>query len=549
MANPRIKLISTGRYHLAALRDDNTVVFWGAKRAEFSHDECSNAQNVACGDMFTAIHKDDGSVILKPPFTGDSRAIKAMPEGTVVDKICAGDKFLACLQENTIVIYGAKFNGTPVQLIGPRKKGPITFVDVFCGPQFVMGLSDKGDIHAWGQAAGAAPPDLPDDLGPIKFAAATNDTIVVIKADDTLAGAGPAGIVEGEFKFVKGCGSYFIGIKTDNTVISWGQQKVALPGDLKATYVCGGAAYALCINMDDDVVSFGHGNYGETTVPLIYAAPKVFDTVEQMVPPDVILSLDPAANPVSIANIPTVSDVTIGGDVSVSDFLMHHQGNGCIFEHRGRQSGTTKSFIKDQIESGDAIFYKCLAKKNFNPPHERGTFEPDNVVNLQYVKLALNGTFYVSAKDALKLFSAHQFWRLVPTMTVLEFTCGHQAAVAGGPVVGSDHCQDGTQKRIHKLQAYVFGEPVAGNGAGNGAAPLSITLKRGETDTVMNVSKSRVVRTIKAAYAELLGTPRKKFRFFFGGQELGALTSVTPGSTIIVMDSAEGGRFTRKARR
>jgi len=546
MANPKIQSISCGRYHLAALRDDNTVVFWGIKRAEFSPAECRNAQNVVCGDMFTAIHKSDGSVILKPPFAGAARDITAMPPGTVADKICAGNNFLACLQGGKIVIYGAKFSPPP-----PKT----TFVDVFCGPLFVMGLSDKGAIHAWG-IRGQAIPEL--RAGQIKFAAANNNTIVAIKADDRLVSAGALAAPAGQFKFVSGFGSYFIGIKSDDTVVSWGHKGFALPDDLTAKYVCGGAAYALCIDMENNVASFGRGDYGETAVPVEYGLPKVFESVEQIEPPVVILSLEPATTPVSIPHIPTVSDIIEGGDVSVLDFLMLHQGDSCVFEHSGSQSGTTKSFLKREIESGDGIFYKCIARKNFNPPAELGTFEPDNVVNYPYVKLALNGTFYVPAEDALKLFGAHQFWRLVPTTTVLEFSCGHVAAVAGGPVVGSDHCQDGTQKRIHRLQPYRMsgaaagaeGEAAGAGGEASAAAAPTITLQHANgTVTKMDVSKSLVVKTVMAAYAALLGTPGKKFRFLYAGQELTGSLRVTPGSTITVMDKAGGGRLTRKARR
>ena len=553
MANPKIKLISTGRYHLAALRDDNTVVFWGIKRAEFSPAECSNAQNVACGDMFTAIHNSNGSVILKPQFTGAARDISAMPPGTVADKICAGNNFVACLQGGKIVVYGAKFSPSPSK---------ITFVDVFCGPLFVMGLSDKGDIHAWG-IRGQTIPALPAGLGPIQFAAANNDTVVVIKADGTLAAAGPLAAPSGKFKFVYGFGSYFLGIKTDDTVVSWGHKGFALPADLTVKYVCGGPAYALCVDMDDNVLSFGRGDYGEVAVPVEYGPPKVFESVEEMEPPVIVLSLETATKPVTIPNIPMVSDVIEGAEVSVVDFLMVHQGDSCVFEHAGSQSGTTKSFLKNELESGNSIFYKCLARKNFNPPAEHGTFDPDNVVNQPFVKLALNGTFYVSVEDALKLFGAHQFWRLVPTTTVLEFTSGHAAAVAGGPVVGSDHCQDGTQKRIHRLQPYVLegagaaGAAAAGAAAAGAAAegapnvgPTSIKLQHvNGTVTIMDVSKSQVVKTVMAAYANLLGTPGKKFRFLYGGQELTAHLRVTPGSTIQVSDRAGGGRATRKVRR
>ena len=560
MANPKIQLISCGRYHLAALRDDKTVVFWGVKRADFSAAECSDAQNVACGDIFTAIHKSNGSVILKPPFAGAPRDITAMPPRTFADKICAGNNFVACLQGGKIVVYGAKFGPPP-----PKT----TFVDVFCGPLFVMGLSDKGAIHAWG-VRGQATPELPAGLGPIKFAAANNNTIVVIKSDDRLASAGPLAAPAGQFKFVSGIGSYFVGIKNDDSVVSWGQKPYALPDDLTGKYVCGGAAYGLCIDMDNNVMSFGRGEHGETVVPVEYGLPKVFESVEEMEPPAVILSLEPATKPVSIAHIPTISDIIEGGEATIADFLMLHQGDACVFEHAGSQSGITKSFLKSEIESGDGIFYKCLARKNFNPPAERGTFEPDNVVNHPYVKLALNGTFYVPAEDALKLFGAHQFWRLVPTTTVLEFTCGYAAAVAGGPVVGSDHCQDGTQKRIHRLQPYrmsgvaaaVVGAAGVGaeageeegaeekGGDGSAGEGPTITLSHvNGTVTKMDVSKSLVVKTIMASYATLLGRPGKKFRFFYDGQELTGHMRVTPGSTISVMDRAGGGRLTRKARR
>jgi hypothetical protein len=558
MANPKIQSISCGRYHLAALRDDSTVVFWGIKRAEFSADESSNAQNVVCGDMFTAIHKNDtvvkkvkvpGVVILKPPFAGAARDITVMPPGTVADKICAGNNFVACLHDGKIIVYGAKFSPPP-----PK----ITFVDVFCGPLFVIGLSDKGAIYAWG-IRGQTIPNLPAGLGPIKFAAANNDTIVLIKADDTLASAGPLAVPAGKFKSVTGCGPYFVGIKTDDTVVSWGYKDFALPEDLMVKYVCGGATYALCIDTEDNVLSFGRGDYGETSVPVEYERPKVFETVEKMEPPAVILTLDPAAKPVSIAHIPTLADIIEGGELSVADFFMRNQGDACVFEHMGSQSGTTKSFLKKEIESGDSIFFKCLARKNFNPPAELGTFEPDNVVNRPFVKLALNGTFYVPAEDALKLFGAHQFWRLVPTVTMLEFTCGYAAAVAGGPVVGSDHCQDGTQKRIHRLQPYVLGRGAAEEAAAedeaaeDGAAEdepaaTTITIQHNGRTTLMDVSKSLVVKTVMAAYAMLLGTPGKKFRVFYGGQELTAHLRVTPGSTITVMDKGGGGRTTRKAR-
>jgi len=551
--SPIITKIECGPYHIAALRSDNTVVSWGSKAIEFTPEESSGAADVVCGTNFTAIRKTSGAVVLRPPFSGNARKVILLDESKYrAEKICAGANYLAGLSAGRIETFGPVFNAAP--------KG-VVFSDVFCGPQYVIGLdAGSGRLYTWGQKSVAVIPVVPVELDNIVFACGNNNAVVAIKADKSLVSFNNKvllGAPGGDFVHVSCADNYFVGIRSDLSLVAWSPGMPAgapagMPPGLLAKYVCTSPTYTLAITLQNRVVGWGRAHFGELDIPAEYAVHAAFSSVKEMEPPVLILNLEGVGNAVGIQPIQNVFDIQGHNDMPVIDFLMQYQGNACIFETGGVQTGTTKSLLKDEIESGSSIFYECVERKVYQPPKFNGRFGPSNVINRPYVKIAINGTFYVPLEDAIKIFGAHQFWQVVPTQVILQYTCGRDSAIAGGPVVGGDHCQDGTEKRVHRLVPYVFDAkaPVA---AANAAEPVENVIKvqyTGGTIKIPIAGATATVTKIKSEFAKKVGKTTDKIRFLYLGHEPTGPTKIPSGGIIQAQISAEGGkRATRRARK
>jgi hypothetical protein len=233
------------------------------------------------------------------------------------------------------------------------------------------------------------------------------------------------------------------------------------------------------------------------------------------------------------------------------DFLLEHQGNAVIFRYNGVQSATLKSEIEKGFKEGDEhkrlnVFYECAKMFPFNPDNgEYGTFDFNDIYRIPYYQLNLgNGTFLITMSDLERIFKQNQFWILQDTGIELKNTASYWSVVAGGPLVSSNHCQDGTDKKVFMLVPFsIISEEEEDE---EEAVPQDvIKVKYGEDTTEIDISDSKKVSAVKEKYAAAKGLLPKELKFISAGKVLADNQDVVPGFVIQVMKVPAGGSFKR----
>ena len=83
---------------------------------------------------------------------------------------------------------------------------------------------------------------------------------------------------------------------------------------------------------------------------------------------------------------------------------------------------------------------------------------PDIVYTDPFVRLPLSFPSYIPYEDAKLMMSQHQFWEIIETPDVLNFTVSENF-IKTKDAVNADHCQEGSAKRVYRLRPYI---PIIG---------------------------------------------------------------------------------------
>ncbi|MFC3803675.1 S-layer homology domain-containing protein [Cohnella sp. GCM10012308] len=161
------------------------------------------------------------------------------------------------------------YTTTPVQLPAPHMR-------IAAGDGFTLSLQDDGTVKAYGWINGRKI-DVPDDLTGVQSVYASRSCGYAIKTDGSVAALGdgctvPAGIPDGNIVGLVLDGSASTVLKNDGTITGLESGYYKMPEEWKPVYgpfksVSGGANHAAALTWDGNVVSWGSGSMGATSVP------------------------------------------------------------------------------------------------------------------------------------------------------------------------------------------------------------------------------------------------------------------------------------------
>ena len=140
-----------------------------------------------------------------------------------------------------------------------------------------------------------------------------------------------------------------------------------------------------------------------------------------------------------------------GDNKIILDFLTEEGRDALIFLLGKTQEGISASQILKNINEGSYVYYECNKAGGVFP-------NPDIVYINPYVRLPLSFPAYIPYEDAKLMMSQHQFWEIIETPDVLNFTVSENF-IKSKDAVSADHCQDGSAKRVYRLRPYI---PVIG---------------------------------------------------------------------------------------
>jgi hypothetical protein len=140
-----------------------------------------------------------------------------------------------------------------------------------------------------------------------------------------------------------------------------------------------------------------------------------------------------------------------GDNKSILDFLTEEGRDALIFLLGKTQEGISASEVLKNINDGSYVYYECSRVGGVYP-------NPDIVYIDPYVRLPLSFPVYIPYEDAKLMMSQHQFWEIIETPDVLNFTVSENF-IKSKDAVSADHCQEGSAKRVYRLRPYI---PIIG---------------------------------------------------------------------------------------
>ena len=83
---------------------------------------------------------------------------------------------------------------------------------------------------------------------------------------------------------------------------------------------------------------------------------------------------------------------------------------------------------------------------------------PNIVYTDPFVRLPLSFPTFIPYEDAKLMMSQHQFWEIIETPIILNYTIS-ESFIKTGDAVSAYHCQEGSAKKVYRLRPYT---PVIG---------------------------------------------------------------------------------------
>lgn len=144
---------------------------------------------------------------------------------------------------------------------------------------------------------------------------------------------------------------------------------------------------------------------------------------------------------------PTIFSSYNGDNKTILDFLTEEGRDALIFLSGKTQEGISASEVLKNINDGSYVYYECNKAGGVFP-------NPDIVYVDPYVRLPLTFPTYIPYEDAKLMMTQHQFWEIIETPIVLNYTVSENF-IKTGDAVGADHCQEGSAKRVYRLRPYM----------------------------------------------------------------------------------------------
>ena len=247
-------------------------------------------------------------------------------------------------------------------------------------------------------------------------------------------------------------------------------------------------------------------------------------------------------------------------DTPLMEYLLENQGDALIFSIGGSIVATSKHALRKSIEEGDDIIYECRDKFVYNPPSSFGTFEYRDIYKTPYCLLRLTGNYVVPLEEARKFLETQiQFVKLEKTEKKLKYIASRSSVLAGGPLVGANHCQEETNTVIYSALPF---KPVIDAGMKNDTTTFANNTENTNTKTPNNEDISVRVRIgeelltipigdatakhIREEVARLRGVEAGRVTLIFAGRRLGDDDKVAKDSVIQGMIRSEGGAGKKK---
>jgi hypothetical protein len=140
-----------------------------------------------------------------------------------------------------------------------------------------------------------------------------------------------------------------------------------------------------------------------------------------------------------------------GDNKTILDFLTEEGRDALIFLLGKTQEGISAAEVLKNINDGSYVYYECNKVGGVFP-------NPNIVYTDPFIRLPLSFPAYIPYEDAKLMMSQHQFWEIIETQDVLNYTVSENF-IKSKDAVSSDHCQEGSAKRVYRLRPYI---PVIG---------------------------------------------------------------------------------------
>ena len=256
--------VSAGAGHSCAIRSDDTIVCWGSDSYGLTDAPTGGFKAVSAGSEHSCGIRIDDSIIC----WGDNRYGQSdAPTGSFKAVSAGGIQSCGIRTNNTNICWG----------LGDTLGSPYKAVSV--GPDYVCGVTNRSDDSI--VCAGNAPASDPE--GSFKAVSAGGSHVSVvegeshfcgIRTDDTIACWGDnkytqTDAPEGTFKAVSAGGVHSCGLRTGGSIFCWGNngngQADAPTGRFKA--VSAGHDHTCAIRADDSIVCWGFNGLGQADAP------------------------------------------------------------------------------------------------------------------------------------------------------------------------------------------------------------------------------------------------------------------------------------------
>lgn len=220
--------IEAGDFHTVALKNDGTVVAWGASPF-FQYRGATNVPAglagvtaIAAGGFHTVALKNDGTIVA---WGYNAQGQTNIPVGlNGVRAIAAGGYHTVGLRSNgTITAWGANSYG---QASVPAALGGV--IAIAAGNYHTVALKNDGTVVAWGYND-YGQTNVPPGLSGVTAVAAGHDHTVALKSDGTVVAWGDNG--SGQTNVPAGLGGviaiaagtfHTVALKNDGTIVAWG---------------------------------------------------------------------------------------------------------------------------------------------------------------------------------------------------------------------------------------------------------------------------------------------------------------------------------------
>ncbi len=264
VAEGGFKAVSAGSSHSCGIRADDTIVCWGFDGQRRTDAPTGGFKAVSAGSSHSCGIRIDDSIVC----WGDNRyGWLDAPTGSFKAVSVGGTQSCGIRTNNTNICWG----------LGDTLGSPFKAVSV--GPDYSCGITNRSDESI--VCAGNAPASDPE--GSFKAVSAGGSHVSVvgggshfcgIRTDDTIACWGDnrytqTDAPEGTFKALSAGGVHSCGLRTGGSIFCWGNngngQTDAPTGRFKA--VSAGHDHTCAIRADDSIVCWGFNGLGQADAP------------------------------------------------------------------------------------------------------------------------------------------------------------------------------------------------------------------------------------------------------------------------------------------